>query len=39
MTTNFAPKVANYPKNNPKPKIAQNCMPAYCLVPLAMQLV
>jgi len=38
MTSDFAPEVAKYPQRSPKPKMAQNVR-AYCLAPLAMQLV
>jgi len=36
LTSDFALEVAKYPKSSPKP---QNCVRAYCLAPLAMQLV
>ena len=36
MTSDFALEVAKYPQNSPKP---QNSERAYCLAPLAMQLV
>jgi len=39
MTSDFAPEIAKYPKSNPNPQIAQDSLRAYCLVPLAMQLV
>ena len=39
MRSDFAPEVAKYPKGSPKPPKAQNTVQAYCLVPLAMQLV
>jgi len=39
MTSDIAPKVAKYLKIAPNPKIAQNNVRAYCLTPLAMQLI
>jgi len=36
ITSDFALEAAKYPKSSPKP---QNSVRAYCLTPLAMQLV
>jgi len=36
MTSYFAPEVAKYPQNSPKP---QNSVRAYCLAALVMQFV
>jgi len=39
MTSDFASEVAKYPQSSPKLQIAQNRVRAYCLAPLALQLV
>jgi len=39
MTSDFAPEITKYPKSSPKRQIARNSVRAYCLAPLATQLV
>jgi len=39
MTSDIAPEVAKYLKSSPKPQIVQTSVRAYCLAPLAIQLV
>jgi len=39
MTSDFALEVAKYPKSRPKPLNSPNNVRAYCLTPLAKQLV